>query len=377
MIDLAIDKTKPIDLSVDKSDRKEKFLYMAFMTFFLLAFPLGYKMGLMDLSTMTLWGRYFCFVIAAIGVDLIWGYTGVMTMCHAFFFCIGAYALGMYMTIENMPAGAEVPDFMKWNDVNSLPLFWLPFKSAIGAFLGGLVAAGVFAGVLGYLIFRRKIKGVFFAIITQALALAMYLLFSRNETMLGGSNGLTNFRYLFGFDLHSENVKIGLYIISVIVMALVYWFALFLTKSKFGKILVGIRDSESRLRFTGYKVVNYQTAVFVIGAIIAAIGGMLYLPQTGIITPGRMDVRASIEMLIWVALGGRGNLKGAVVGTLIVNILYSVSTSLIPQAWPYILGLLYIAVVLYPNNGVTGFCSSVAEKVKSITFKKVSYAENK
>ena len=377
MIDLTIDKTRPIDLSVDKSDRKEKFLYMAFMTFFLLAFPLGYKMGLMDLSTMTLWGRYFCFVIAAIGVDLIWGYTGVMTMCHAFFFCIGAYALGMYMTIENMPAGAEVPDFMKWNDVNSLPLFWLPFKSAIGAFLGGLVAAGVFAGVLGYLIFRRKIKGVFFAIITQALALAMYLLFSRNETMLGGSNGLTNFRYLFGFDLHSENVKIGLYIISVIVMALVYWFALFLTKSKFGKILVGIRDSESRLRFTGYKVVNYQTAVFVIGAIIAAIGGMLYLPQTGIITPGRMDVRASIEMLIWVALGGRGNLKGAVVGTLIVNILYSVSTSLIPQAWPYILGLLYIAVVLYPNNGVTGFCSSVAEKVKSITFKKVSYAENK
>ena len=158
--------------------------------------------------------------------------------------------------------------------------------------------------------------------------------------MLGCSNGLTNFRYLFGFDLSAENVKIALCVVTVAVMALVYWFALFLTKSKFGKILVGIRDSESRLRFTGYKVVNYQTAVFVIGAIIAAIGGMLYLPQTGIITPGRMDVRASIEMLIWVALGGRGNLKGAVVGTLIVNILYSVSTSLIPQAWPYILGLI-------------------------------------
>ena len=357
MIDLTLDKPAAIDMGVEKTGLRDRILYFSFLVFFLLAFPLGYKIGLLELSTMTLWGRYFCFVIAAIGIDLIWGYTGVMTMCHAFFFCIGAYALGMFMTIENMPAGAAVPDFMMWNDVSSLPLFWLPFKTAPGAFIGGIVAAGGFAWLLGYLIFRRKIKGVFFAIITQALALAMYLLFSRNETMLGGSNGLTNFRYLFGFDLHAENVKIALYIVTVAVMALVYWFALFLTKSKFGKILVGIRDSESRLRFTGYKVVNYQTAVFVIGAILAAIGGMLYLPQTGIVTPGRMDVRASIEMLIWVALGGRGNLKGAVVGTLIVNILYSVSTSLVPQAWPYILGLLYIAVVLYPNNGVTGFCA--------------------
>lgn len=378
MIDLTLDKPAAIDMGVEKTGLRDRILYFSFLVFFLLAFPLGYKIGLLELSTMTLWGRYFCFVIAAIGIDLIWGYTGVMTMCHAFFFCIGAYALGMFMTIENMPAGAAVPDFMMWNDVSSLPLFWLPFKTAPGAFIGGIVAAGGFAWLLGYLIFRRKIKGVFFAIITQALALAMYLLFSRNETMLGGSNGLTNFRYLFGFDLHAENVKIALYIVTVAVMALVYWFALFLTKSKFGKILVGIRDSESRLRFTGYKVVNYQTAVFVIGAILAAIGGMLYLPQTGIVTPGRMDVRASIEMLIWVALGGRGNLKGAVVGTLIVNILYSVSTSLVPQAWPYILGLLYIAVVLYPNNGVTGFCASMAEKVKSITLKKeVEYAENK
>ena len=329
------------------------------------------------MSTLRLWGRYFCFIIAAIGIDLIWGYTGVMSMCHALFFCLGAYAVGMFMTLENLPVGEVVPDFMKWSGVDTLPLFWIPFKTMPGAIIGGIVAAGLFSYIIGYLIFRRKIKGVFFAIITQALALAMYLLFSRNETMLGGSNGLTNFRYLLSFDLHSENVKIVLYMISVVVMGLVYWFALFLTNSKFGKILVGIRDSESRLRFTGYKVVNYQTAVFVIGAIIAAIGGMLYLPQTGIITPGRMDVRASIEMLIWIALGGRGNLKGAVVGTLVVNILYSVSTSLIPQAWPYILGLLYIAVVLYPNNGITGFYDSMAETGNSIKIKNVSYPEDK
>ena len=183
-----------IDTYTTQETKSEKLLYVAFLSVFVLLLPFAYKLGYVDISTVTLWGRYFCFIIAAIGVDLIWGYTGVMTMCHAFFFCIGAYAMGMYMTISNLPEGAVVPDFMKWNSVESLPFFWLPFKTMAGTFVFGLLAAGVFAGTLGYLIFRRKIKGVFFAIITQALALAMYLLFSRNETMLGGSNGLTNFR---------------------------------------------------------------------------------------------------------------------------------------------------------------------------------------
>ena len=357
--------------------KKDRMLYIAFIAIFIVLLPVAYKAGITDISTITLWGRYFCLVIAAIGVERIWGYTGIMTMCHALFFCIGAYAMGRYMTIGNLPEGADVPDCMKWNQIESLPFFWLPFKSMPGTIITGIIVTGIVSGTLGYLIFRRKIKGVFFAIITQALALAMYLLFSRNETMLGGSNGLTNFRYLFSFDLHSDNVKLGMYVVTVIAMAMVFYLAGNITKSKFGKILVGIRESESRLRFTGYKVVNYQTAVFIIGAIIAAIGGMLYLPQTGIITPGRMDVRASIEMLIWVALGGRGNLKGAVIGALLVNILYSVCTSLFPQAWPYILGFLYIAVVLYPRNGLIGLYSEISEKVKSFTYKKIQYADSK
>ena len=150
MVDLACETPDAVYMGVAQTGMRDRILYFSVLVFFLLAFPLGYKIGLLELSTMTLWGRYFCFVIAAIGIDLIWGYTGVMTMCHAFFFCIGAYALGMFMTIENMPAGAAVPDFMMWNDVSSLPLFWLPFKTAPGAFIGGIVAAGVFAWFFGY-----------------------------------------------------------------------------------------------------------------------------------------------------------------------------------------------------------------------------------
>jgi urea transport system permease protein len=316
--------------------------------------PLGNLLGIVETGTINLWGRYCCFAIAAIGVDLIWGYTGIMTMCHAFFFCLGAYGLGMYMTIHNLQEWQTVPDFMSWNGYESLPAFWLPFRSFGGAVACALLLTGVFAFLFSYFIFRRRIKGVFFAIITQAFALAAYLLFSRNETLLGGSNGLTHFRYLLGLDLYSANVKLGLYIATVLMLALIFFLSAKLTRSKFGKVLVGIRDSESRLRFAGYRVVGYQSAIFVIGALIAAIAGMLYLPQTGIITPGRMDVKASVEMLVWVALGGRGNLKGAVAGALAVNALYSLFTSLMPEAWQYILGALYIVTVLYLKDGIVG-----------------------
>lgn len=343
--------------------QKEKITYIVFLLVFLILMPVANMMGIISTNTLTLWGRYFCFAICAIGVDLIWGYTGIMTMCQAFFFCIGAYGLGMYLTLTNMPEGQLVPDFLRWNQVETLPLFWQPFHTFGGAVVTSLIVAGAFA-MISFLIFRRRIKGVFFAIITQALALAMYLLFSRNETMLGGSNGLTNFRYIMGFDLYTDEVKIGLYILTVLVLSLIFYLSKLLVASKFGKVLVGIRDSESRLRFTGYKVAHYQTAIFVIGALIAAVAGMLYIPQTGIVTPGRMDVKASIEILIWVALGGRGNLKGAILGALIVNILYSVFTSLMPDAWLFILGALYVVTVLYMKKGVLGVFSTLADKVK-------------
>ena len=352
--------------------KNDKLNYILFLLVFLVLLPVANIVGLIDINTMTLWGRYFCFAIAAIGVDLIWGYTGIMTMCQAFFFCLGAYGIGMYLTLYNLPAGQAVPDFMSWNQVTSLPLFWKPFETFGGTIIACLIIAIGF-GFISYFIFRRRIKGVFFAIITQALAWAMFLLFSRNETMLGGSNGLTNFQYMLGMDLRSDTVKLGIYIFTVVLLGVIFYLSQKLTESKFGKVLVGIRDSESRLRFTGYKVVQYQTAIFIIGALIAVVAGMLYLPQTGIVTPGRMSVKASIEMLIWVALGGRGNLKGAVVGALIVNVMYSIFTSIMPEAWPYILGLLYVITVLYLKKGILGMVAIIIEKIRN---KKLSFSKS-
>ncbi|MFI3288528.1 MAG: urea ABC transporter permease subunit UrtC [Rikenellaceae bacterium] len=351
--------------------KKDKTI-LTLMLIFLILLPIANLIGLVPIDTVTLWGRYLCFAIAAIGVDLIWGYTGIMTMCHAFFFCLGAYGMGMYLTLFNLPEGDVVPQFMSWNQVESLPLFWKPFQTFAGAIVATVIATIGF-GSISYFIFRRRIKGVFFAIITQAIAWAMFLLFSRNETLLGGSNGLTNFQQMMGLDLRSDGVKLGLYIFTVVVLGGIYFGAKALTNSKFGKLLIGIRDSESRLRFTGYKVVHFQTAIFIIGALIAMVAGMLYLPQTGIVTPGRMDVRASIEMLIWVALGGRGSLKGAIIGALIVNLLYSLFTSIMPDAWPYILGLLYVVVVLYLDKGVMGLGQQILGwfKVKRVKTSKI------
>ncbi|NJB83418.1 urea ABC transporter permease subunit UrtC [Wenyingzhuangia aestuarii] len=344
-------------------------IYIIFILVFALLMPIGYFTGLVPINTLTLWGRYFCLAIAALGVDLIWGYTGILSMTQALFFCMGAYGMGMYMTLSNLPEGQFLPSFMVWNQVTELPFFWVPFDNFSYALVLSILVPGVFAGVLGYFIFRKRIKGVYFAIITQAIALAMFLLFSRNETMLGGTNGLTDFKFFLGFDLRDTSVKFGLYILSLLALGLIYWYCHGLVNSKFGKALVAIRDSESRMRFTKYKVTHYSVAIFMIGAMIAAVGGMLYMPQTGIITPGRMDVQASIEMIIWVALGGRGKLKGAVVGALVLNLMYSVFTTVLPSSWLYILGGLFVITVLYLPKGIVGLVDQMKEKLNSMFVK--------
>ncbi|KXX71509.1 urea ABC transporter permease subunit UrtC [Flammeovirga sp. SJP92] len=343
----------------------QKKYHLVFIGLFLILMPLGNLLGFVETNTMTLWGRYFCFAIAAIGIDLIWGYTGVLSMTQAFFFCLGAYGIGMYMTLSNLPEGHQLPAFMEWNQVTELPTFWAPFSSFPLAFILSLLVPALFSLIFGFFVFRSRIQGVYFAIITQALALAMFLLFSRNETMLGGTNGLTDFKYLLGFDLRETSTKLGLYFLSFIVLCLIYIYSSFLTKSKFGKGLVAIRDSESRMRFTGYGVSAYKITIFMIGSVIAAIGGMLYLPQTGIITPGRMDVQASIEMIVWVALGGRGNLKGAVLGAIVVNLLYSIFTSILPGGWLYVLGGLFVITVLYLDKGMIGLFQQIQAYIKT------------
>lgn len=339
---------------------EKKIYYLLFIAFFALLLPAGHLMGWVSINTISLWGRYFCFAIAALGIDLIWGYTGILSMCQAFFFCLGSYGIAMHMLLKT--SGSALPEFMVWNKVESLPFFWVPFQSFGLTLVLCLVIPSLLAFVIGYVLFRSRIKGVYMAIITQALALAMWLLFLRNETGLGGTNGLTDFKTLLGFPLSNTYVKLGLYLLSLLLLCVAYFACYQITHSKFGKVLQAIRDSESRVSFTAYKVMDYKLAVFVVAALLAAAGGMLYAPQTGIITPGRMDVKASVEMVMWVALGGRGKLKGAVAGALLVNFLYSICTSLFPDSWLYILGFLFVITVLFFDKGFVGLMDTLTKR---------------
>src|SRR5690606_8520976 len=343
--------------------KSDKIIPIVFLSFFAILLPLGYNAGLISVNSISLWGRYFCFAIAALGIDLIWGYTGIMSMCQAIFFCLGGYGIGMYLTLQADSSPAFLPDFMSWNNLTELPFFWMPFQNFSPTLLLGLLIPAAVAFIIGYFIFRSRIKGVYMANITQALALSVYLLFLRNETNMGGTNGLTNFKTLLGFDLSQPAVKLGLYMVSLATLAGVYQICRHIVGSKFGKVLLAIRDSESRVSFTAYRVLHYKLTIFIIAAVIGAIAGMLYVPQTGIITPGRMDVKASVEMLMWVALGGRGHLKGAILGAISVNCLYSVCTTVFPEGWLFILGVLYVLTVLYFDKGFLGLFEKLAIRV--------------
>lgn len=313
--------------------------------------------GAMSDLSLNLLGRYLCFALAALGIGLIWGQTGILSLCQAFFFCLGGYCIGMHMLLltgEQGVYGSALPDFMVWTGVTELPWFWRPFGSFPAALFFALAVPVAAAFVFGFLAFRSRIKGVYFSIISQALALAMWLVFLRNETRLGGTNGLTDFKTLLGFDLRDPGTRLGLYVTTAAVVVAAYFVARWLVGSKFGKTLVAIRDSETRVRFTGIPVARYKVVIFCIAALLAGIGGMLYVPQTGIITPGRMDVRASLEMVVWVAVGGRATLMGPILGAVGISLLYSWLTGVLPGAWLYVLGGLFVGVVLFMPAGVTG-----------------------
>jgi urea transport system permease protein len=331
--------------------------------------PVLNAFGLVSDLNLNLMGRYFCFALAALGIDLIWGYTGIMSLCQAVFFCLGGYCIGMHMLLKTGTKsvyGSALPDFMVWNQVKELPLFWEPFRHFPVALVLALAVPTLFAFVFGFFAFRSRIKGVYFSIITQALALAMWLIFLRNETMLGGTNGLTDFKTLLGMNLAEPASKRGLYILTAVVLAAAYFGARYMVGSKLGKVLVAIRDSEHRLRFTGFPVMRYKLFAFCVAALLAAIGGILYVPQTGIITPGRMDVKSSLEMIVWVAVGGRGTLGGPILGALGVSLAYSFLTSHFPGSWLYFLGVLFITVVLFfPQGAVGAFANLKRRKPKA------------
>jgi urea transport system permease protein len=323
-----------------------------------LAVPYAFGLELINTATLSQLGRYCCLAVMAIGLDLVWGYTGVLSLCQAMFFTIGGYACGMYLAMHGPLDGAGIPRalFVVSSEVSGmvLPWFWRPFESF--GFSLAMVAAvpGILAFVFGYVAFRSRIRGVYFSIITQAATVAMFLLFCRNDLKLCGTNGLTNFTHVLGWDLSSPATKLGLYLVSVATLVACAALALWLTRSRFGRLLVAIRDSESRLRFAGYQPVWFKTAVFSLGAVLAGVAGALYTPQTGIITPANMIASESIWVVVWVAVGGRGTIVGAVLGCLLIKLLESKLTTIMPNGWMYVIGTAFVLVVLYMPDGLVG-----------------------
>tara|TARA_B100000315_G_C14590297_1_gene595402 strand:- start:4390 stop:5535 length:1146 start_codon:yes stop_codon:yes gene_type:complete len=306
---------------------------------------------------INLLGKYLAFAILALGIDLIWGYTGILSLGHGVFFGLGAYCMGMHLMLQigdRSVYGSALPDFMVWNRVTELPLFWKPFSSFLFTSGAVIFVPMLVAAIFGFFAFRSRIRGVYFAIITQAFALSIWLLFNRNELNLGGTNGLTDFKILLGFELSDPDTVRGLYIVTVIALIGAYLFCRWLVRSRLGKVLVAIRDHENRLRYSGYSPAAFKLLVFVISAGLAGLAGALYVPQVGIITPSQMGVLPSIEMVLWVAVGGRGALYGAVIGAVGVNWARSYLTTNFPDIWLYFLGGLFVAVVVLFPNGIVG-----------------------
>jgi urea transport system permease protein len=332
------------------------------------ALPAGSPLRVSDF-TLNLFGKFLTYAILALGIDLIWGYAGVLSLGHGVFFGLGAYAMGMHLMLEIGAKGVYqnvLPDFMVWNRVTELPLFWKPFYSAWFTLLAVVLVPGLFAAVFGFLTFRSRIRGVYFSIITQALALCAWLTFNRNAMNLGGTNGLSGFKTMFGFTLNSPATQRGLYVVTALFLCAAYLLCRWIVHSPAGKVLVAIRDSETRVLFCGYSPAAFKMFVFTVSAVLAGLAGALYVGQVGIITPARIGVLPSIEMIIWVAVGGRGTLIGPVVGAFGVNWLQSVLTTHYPDLWILVLGGMFVTVVLFFPDGVVGTVQKLAARFRRV-----------
>jgi len=329
--------------------------------------PAGSSLHLPDFY-LNLLGKYLSLAILAIGMDLLWGYAGILSLCQAVFFGLGGYAIGMYLMLEigseQSKYGEAIPDFMVWNQVKELPWFWKPFDHFGFAMLGVILIPALFGGIFGYLTFRSRIKGVYVSILTQALAFAAWLLFNRNEMNLGGTNGLTDFKTLLGFSLHNPATQRGLYVVTVFFLIGAFLLCRSIVNSKLGKVLRAIRDNERRLHFCGFSTTGFKVFVFCISAVLAGVAGALYVPQVGIITPSQMGVLPSLEVVVWVALGGRGTLIGGALGAVVVNALRTYLTTQVPQLWPFLLGGLFVGGVLFFPNGLVGLPAQIRRWVQ-------------
>jgi urea transport system permease protein len=306
---------------------------------------------------INLYGKYLCYAILAISVDVLWGYTGLLSLGQALFFSLGGYMMGMHL-MRNIGSLGQyhqpIPDFLVFLGWHNLPAFWRPFDSFAFALLMVFLLPGVTALAFGFLAFRSRIRGVYFSILTQALTYAACLLFFRNSLLMGGNNGFTDFKFLLGHDLRSPSTQRGLYIASALVLMFVFLACRWLSRTKFGLVQQAIRDREDRVLFSGYAAANYKLFVFLLCALVAAVGGMLYVPQVGIINPSEMAPDKSLEAVVWVAVGGRGTLIGPVLGAIGVNALKSWTTRAFPDMWLLILGTLFVLVTLFMPKGIVG-----------------------
>jgi len=308
-------------------------------------------------------GKYLCFAMLALSLDLIWGYAGILSLGHGAFFGLGGYAMGMYLMRQIGERGVygnpDLPDFMVFLNWDSLPWYWYGFDQFWFAIAMVVVVPGVLAFVFGWLAFRSRITGVYFSIITQAMVFAFMLAFFRNETGFGGNNGLTDFKDSLGYDLSKDSTKVGLYVVSAIALLIIYLICRAVVTSKLGRLLIAVRDAESRVRFLGYSVTNAKLFVFTLSAVLAGIAGALYVPQVGIINPSEFTPAKSIEMAIWVAVGGRGTLFGAIAGAFAVNGARTYLTGVAPEIWLFFLGALFILVTLAMPKGLVGVYRSI------------------
>ena len=315
---------------------------------------------------VTLFGKYLCYAVLALSLDLVWGYVGILSLGHGAFFALGGYAMGMYLMRQigarGVYANPTLPDFMVFLNWKELPWYWLGFDMFWFAMLMVILVPGLLAFVFGWFAFRSRVTGVYLSIITQAMTFALLLAFFRNDFGFGGNNGLTDFKDILGFNVQAASTRAALFALSAILLALGVFVCSMIVNSKLGKVMVAIRDAESRTRFLGWRPENVKLFAFTVSAVLAGFAGALYVPQVGIINPGEFAPENSIEAVIWVAVGGRGTIVGPIIGALLVNAGKSYFTAALPEYWLFALGALFVVVTLFLPKGIVGLLAARAPR---------------
>jgi urea transport system permease protein len=364
-------KRKPILLQIMENDKGGKItlsILGAVVLYVAMANLLFTEGSFLYISTytVTLLGKYISFALLALALDLVWGYLGILSLGHGAFFALGGYAWAMYLMRQIGDRGVygnpELPDFMVFMNLKELPWFWYGFDNPLFALFMVALIPALLAFVFGWLAFRSRVTGVYLSIITQALTYALMLAFFRNDMGFGGNNGLTDFKDILGFSLQNDTTRVSLLIISFLALVGGYLIARYIMNSRLGRVAIAIRDGESRVRFLGYRVEQYKLFIFMVSAVLAGIAGALYVPQVGIINPGVFSPLFSIELVIWVAIGGRGTLYGAIIGAFVVNYASTYFTSALPEVWLYALGGLFVVVTLFLPKGIVGLLSHLKLK---------------